>query len=82
MHALALAESLAGCREDHPDVHVTVETLRGQPQEGLTTLSRQADLMVVGTHQRGVLDRLFVRSVSSSLVEHAHGPVAVVPPAR
>jgi len=82
LHARALAESLAGCREDHPDVHVTIDTPWGQPREGLTTLSRQAHLTVVGTHQRGVLDRLFAGSVSSSVVEHAHGPVAVVPPAR
>jgi len=80
-HALALAESLAGYREEYPDVHVTVETLRGLPEQELIALSRQADLTVVGTHQRGVLGRVLAGSVSTSVVEHAHGPVAVVPTA-
>jgi nucleotide-binding universal stress UspA family protein len=81
-HALALAQSLAGCREDHPDVHVSVETLRALlPEEGLAELNRVADLTVVGTHQRGVLGRMLAGSVSESLLEHAVGPVAVVPTA-
>jgi nucleotide-binding universal stress UspA family protein len=79
-HAVALAESLAGFREDYPDVRVTVETLPGLlPEKGLIHLSRDADLTVVGTHQRGVLGRLLAGSVSESVLEHACGPVAVVP---
>lgn len=81
-HALALAESLAGYREDYPDVHVTVETFpRLLPEQGLVQLSRDADLTVVGTHQRGVLGRMLAGSVSESVLEHACGPVAVVPTA-
>ena len=78
-HVRALAESLAGYRENYPDVKVNVETLRELPEHGLSTLSRQADLTVVGTHQRGVFARMLAGSVSTSVVEHAQGPVAVVP---
>lgn len=81
-HAVALSESLAGLREDYPDVHVAVETLPGLlPEQGLVQLSRDADLTVVGAHQRGVLGRLLAGSVSESVLEHALGPVAVVPTA-
>jgi nucleotide-binding universal stress UspA family protein len=79
-HAVALSASLAGLREDHPDVFVTVETLPGLlPEQGLVRLSREADLVVVGTHQRSAVRRLLAGSVSESVLEHACGPVAVVP---
>ena len=79
-HAVALGESLAGYREDYPDVYLTVETLPGLlPEQGLIQLSRDADLVVVGTHQRGALGRMLAGSVSESVLGHAWGPVAVVP---
>ena len=81
-HALALDGLVAGCRQDYPDVHVTVETLPGLlPEQGLVQLGREADLTVVGTHQRGVLSRMLAGSVSTSVLEHAVGPVAIVPTA-
>ena len=61
-------------------MRVTVETLPGLlPEQGLVHLSREADLMVVGTHQRSAVGRLLAGSVSESVLEHACGPVAVVP---
>lgn len=82
-HERALSESLAGFREDYPDVHLTVRTMAGLlPEQGVIKLSRDADLTVVGTHHRGALGRWFAGSVSESVVERANGPVAVVPPAR
>jgi nucleotide-binding universal stress UspA family protein len=79
-HAVALSESLAGLREDYPDVRVTVETLPGLlPEQGLIRLSGEADLVVVGTHQRSAVGRLLAGSVSESVLEHACGPVVVVP---
>ena len=82
LEAPRVAEALAGFREQFPDVHVDVETPRGAPAEGLAALSNTADLTVVGSHQRGLLGRLFAGSVSGSLIEHGHGPIAVVPVAH
>ena len=79
-HARALAESLAGFREDFPDVHLTVETIPGLlPEQGLVRLGHDADLTVVGTHHRGFLGRMLAGSVSESVLEHVPGVVAVVP---
>jgi nucleotide-binding universal stress UspA family protein len=77
--ALALAESMAGLREQYPDVHVTVETVLDLPEHGLPPLSASADLVVLGSHQRTLLGRIVEGSVSTVVLEHAHGPVAVVP---
>ena len=41
-----------------------------------------ADLIVVGTHERGAVGRLFLGSVSDYVVRHATCPVMVVRPAR
>lgn len=82
-HAPVLAESLAGYREQFPDVHLTVETVPCRiPETEITRLSRDADLVVVGTHQRNVLGRALAGSVSESVLKHSRGPVAVVPTAE
>jgi nucleotide-binding universal stress UspA family protein len=78
-HERLLAESLAGLCEDFPDVHVAVQTQRGWPAQGLASLSRQADLTVVGRHQRGIVARMLAGSVSGSVLQHGHGPIAIVP---
>jgi nucleotide-binding universal stress UspA family protein len=41
-----------------------------------------ADLIVVGTHGRGAVGRLFLGSVSDHVVRHARCPVMVVRPTR
>ena len=41
-----------------------------------------ADLIVVGTHERGAVGRLFLGSVSDHVVRHARCPVMVVRPTR
>jgi len=44
--------------------------------------AESADLIVVGTHERGAVGRLFLGSVSDHVVRHACCPVMVVRPAR
>ena len=44
--------------------------------------SEAADLIVVGTHERGAVGRLFLGSVSDHVVRHARCPVMVVRPTR
>jgi nucleotide-binding universal stress UspA family protein len=74
-----LAESMAGMTEKYPEVNVRAEVLREQPQEALVRIGERMDLIVVGAHQDGRLNRLLFGSVSTTVVEHATTPVAVVP---
>jgi nucleotide-binding universal stress UspA family protein len=45
-------------------------------------VAEHADLIVVGTHERGAVGRLFLGSVSDHVVRHARCPVMVVRPAH
>jgi nucleotide-binding universal stress UspA family protein len=76
---LALAEVMAGLGERYPDVHVRVRTAPGEPGKDAARVANRADLLVVGTHHRGVLERVVGGSVSTAILEHATCPVAVVP---
>lgn len=80
--ALAVAEALAGLREQYPDVRTRVDSLHGLPEHGLVDLTERADLLVMGTHHRGLFGRLVAGSVSESVVERATCPVLVIPPDR
>ena len=53
--------------------------LPGLPELDIARAASRADLLVVGTHQRGPVGRLLFGSVSTSVLEHATCPVAVVP---
>jgi nucleotide-binding universal stress UspA family protein len=79
---LALAESMAGLREDHPEVRVVVDVVRGLPAADLVRAGTRADLLVVGNHQRGAVSRLLAPSVANTVLEHATCPVALVPLGR
>lgn len=48
------------------------------PAKGLTDLSREAQLVVVGSHGRGKLADSILGSVSQSVIHHAECPVLVV----
>jgi nucleotide-binding universal stress UspA family protein len=76
---LLLAESMAGLAEKYPEVKVRTHLAREVPQEALVRLGERMDLIVVGAHQDGRLNRMLFGSVSTAVVEHATSPVAVVP---
>ena len=76
---LAVAEMVAGMTEKYPDVSVTTRLVDEAPEEVLVRLGMRMDLLVVGSHQTGGLERLRTASVSVAVVEHATCPVAVVP---
>ena len=48
------------------------------PAKGLSDLSREAQLVVVGSHGRGRLADSVLGSVSQNLIHHADCPVLVV----
>jgi nucleotide-binding universal stress UspA family protein len=64
------------------DIEVRAVALRGAAPVVLAEASRDADLVVVGTRGHSALSRAVLGSVSSSLLHHAHCPVAVVPEAQ
>jgi nucleotide-binding universal stress UspA family protein len=76
---LAVAELMAGFGERYPDVRTSVRTVRGMPALDVARTASRADLLVVGSHQRGAFGRLLAGSVSTAVLEHASCPVAVVP---
>jgi len=66
------------------DVSSTSEVLSRDPVDAIVRHSAElgADLLVVGSHQRGALDRLLAGSVSEAIVRRATSPVLVVPVSR
>ena len=54
------------------------EVLYQHPVDAFVDASRDARMIVVGSHGRGAFGRLLLGSVSRGVVEHAHCPVAVI----
>ncbi|MBX6770774.1 MAG: universal stress protein [Chloroflexi bacterium] len=63
---------------------VTGEVIDGVPRSVLLTIAqeRSVDLIVAGSHGRGLVERLLVGSTTEHLVRHAPCPVLVVRPSR
>jgi nucleotide-binding universal stress UspA family protein len=59
---------------------VVSEIVQSTASEALVEASRQADLVVVGTHGRGPVRSFLLGSVSQSVIRHAQCPVVVMPP--
>ena len=60
------------------NAHVTKVFQDISPAKGLTELSREAQLLVVGSHGRGRIADAVLGSVSQNLIHHAECPVLVV----
>lgn len=60
------------------NAHVTKVFQDISPARGLTDLSREAQLVIVGSHGRGKLADSILGSVSQNLIHHAECPVLVV----
>ena len=70
------ARELLGDRE----LEVEYDVELGDPADAIVSLADRhaADLIVVGTHERGFLDRLLHGSVSEGVSRHAHCDVLIV----
>jgi nucleotide-binding universal stress UspA family protein len=75
-----LAQWLAGWPEKYPQVVLIREVARDRPVHLLLERSRDAQLVVVGSHGRGEFAGLVLGSVSNALVHKAGCPVAIVRP--
>jgi nucleotide-binding universal stress UspA family protein len=75
--ASSLAAALKGWREKYPGVPVRHDIIHGHPARVLASYSARADLVVLGRH--GHPAGSGIGSIQPSVLDHAHGPVAVVP---
>jgi nucleotide-binding universal stress UspA family protein len=78
--ARQLEALLDSWRGKYPDVPVSQDVVHGHPGRTLVGLSARADLVVVGRRAEHP-ERPGPGSVRHALLNHAHGPVAVVPSA-
>ncbi len=71
-------ELVAPFAKRYRNAHVTMVFEDASPAKGLTDLSREAQLVIVGSHSRRKLAEAILGSVSQSLIHHAECPVLVV----
>jgi nucleotide-binding universal stress UspA family protein len=74
-----LAEALEQWHGKYPDVRVRHDVIRGHPARVLASYSARADLVVIGRHGHPAGPGPGIGSIQHAVLDHAHGPVAVVP---
>lgn len=73
-----LEDAASRAREAAPGVQVQVDVDRRVPALALVERSREADLLVVGSHRLTAMERVFSGSLSYQIAAGAHCPVVVV----
>jgi nucleotide-binding universal stress UspA family protein len=75
-------EAVARELQDQPSCEIRSHILEGEPSHELLSFakSKQAGLLVAGSHGHSFVGRLLMGSVSTRLIRSAHIPVLVVPP--
>lgn len=73
-----LAESLAGFQERYPDVDVERILVRDRPTWNLFEQSKNAQLLVVGSHGRGGFAGMLLGSTSQALLHSVQCPIVIV----
>lgn len=74
-----LAEALTGWRDKYPAVRVRHDVVHGHPARVLASYTGRADLVVIGRHDEGTAPG--IGSIQHAVLDHAGGPVAVIPAA-
>jgi nucleotide-binding universal stress UspA family protein len=75
---LVLSETVAGIREDYPDlqVHQVLETDKG-PVDALVKAAVDARMLVVGSRGRGAIKRLLLGSTAHGVLKHLPCPTVI-----
>jgi len=74
-----LAAALEQWRSKYPEVRVRQDVVRGHPGRVLASYSARTDLVVLGRHGHPAGPGPGIGSILHAVLNHAHGPVAVVP---
>jgi nucleotide-binding universal stress UspA family protein len=77
--ASSLDIALEGWRDKYPGVRVRQDIIHGHPARVLASYSARADLVVLGRHAHPGGAGPGIGSIQHAVLDHAHGPVAVVP---
>jgi len=77
--ASSLAAALGGWRDKYPGVQVRHDIIHGHPARVLASYSARADLVVLGRHGHPADAGPGIGSIQHAVLDHAHGPVAIVP---
>jgi len=76
-----LAAALTGWQDKYPGVRVRHDVIHGHPARVLASYSARADLVVLGRHDGGSAGGAGIGTIQHAVLDHARGPVAVVPSA-
>lgn len=76
---IRVAEAISGLGEKFPDVAVTRGIFAGHVDHCIADLSREHDLTVIGRHDHSLLARVSALPLTTAVLEHAYGPVLIVP---
>jgi nucleotide-binding universal stress UspA family protein len=74
----AIDDVLRSKRDNHPDVVIHSTVRQGRPAVTLVEASKEADLLVVGTHGHGEVSALLLGSVSEDCAHPASCPVVII----
>jgi len=74
-----LAAALAKWRDKYPAVNVRRDVIHGHPARVLASYTARADLVVLGRHGHPEGAGPGIGSIQHAVLDHAHGPVAVIP---
>jgi nucleotide-binding universal stress UspA family protein len=74
-----LAAALDEWHDKYPEVRVRQDVVRGHPARVLASYSARADLVVIGRHGHPAGPGPGIGSIQHAVLDHAHGPVAIVP---
>jgi nucleotide-binding universal stress UspA family protein len=75
----SLDDALEGWREKYPAVRVRHDVIHGHAARVLASYSARTDLVVLGRHGHPDGVGPGIGSIQHAVLDHAHGPVAVIP---